>query len=139
MSFIPEVQLCMSSLPGGELGVCCRTEIPKDTVIGPYKGRRVRAEDMQISNGGNMTYVWEVRNFLYILIRFFTYGRTQLFSSLSFVEHTQTFPCEVVRLLQSQKKAFSVKYQFPARKVHSIESNNTSSFENSVKKTILSL
>ena len=60
MSFQPHVQLCMSSLPGGELGVCSRREIPKDTVIGPYKGRRLKLEEVKMKNGSDMSYVWEV-------------------------------------------------------------------------------
>ena len=60
MSFLPEVQLCMSSLPGGEFGVCSRSEIPKDTVIGPYKGRRVRLDEVKMGNGVNGSQLWEV-------------------------------------------------------------------------------
>ena len=60
MSFLPEVQLCVSSLPGGELGVCSRKEIAKDTVIGPYKGRKVRPEELKMGNGAEMSYLWEV-------------------------------------------------------------------------------
>ncbi|XP_028398939.1 putative histone-lysine N-methyltransferase PRDM6 [Dendronephthya gigantea] len=60
MSFLPEVQLCMSSLPGGQLGVCSRKEIPKDTVIGPYKGRKVRPEELKMGNGADMSYLWEI-------------------------------------------------------------------------------
>jgi hypothetical protein len=60
MSFLPEVQLCMSSLPGGELGVCSRREIPKDTVIGPYKGRIVKPEELKMGNVAKMSYLWEV-------------------------------------------------------------------------------
>ena len=60
MSFIPEVQLCMSSLPGYEFGVCSRKLIPKDTVIGPYNGKRVRPEELRMGNGANMSFLWEV-------------------------------------------------------------------------------
>jgi hypothetical protein len=60
MSFHAEVQLCMSSLPGGELGVCSRKRIPKDTVIGPYKGRRVKLEEVKQKRGVDMPYLWEV-------------------------------------------------------------------------------
>lgn len=61
MTFLPEVQLCISSLPGFELGVCARREIPKDTVIGPYKGRRITQEEVKMRNGVNVSYLWEVK------------------------------------------------------------------------------
>lgn len=60
MSFLPEVQLCMSSLPGHDFGVCSRKFIPKDTVIGPYHGRRVKPEELKMGNGADMSFLWEV-------------------------------------------------------------------------------
>lgn len=60
MSFVPEVQLCMSSLPGDDFGVCARKMIPKNTVIGPYNGRRVRPEELRMGNGANMSFLWEI-------------------------------------------------------------------------------
>ena len=60
MSFLPEVQLCMSSLPGGDFGVCSRCEIPKNTVIGPYKGRRVKLDEVKMRNDLNGAHLWEV-------------------------------------------------------------------------------
>ncbi len=40
--------------------MCSQREIPKDTVIGPYKGRKVRPEEVKMENGTNMSYLWEV-------------------------------------------------------------------------------
>lgn len=39
-SFPDEVQLCGSSIPGINYGVCAKQHLPSGTWIGPYEGRR---------------------------------------------------------------------------------------------------
>lgn len=59
LSFPAEVQLCTSSIPGYTYGVSARLPFPIGTWIGPYEGKRVKAEDITTKSDSN--YVWEVQ------------------------------------------------------------------------------
>ena len=59
MSFPSEVQLCTSSIPGYSYGVSAKLPFPVGTWIGPYEGRRVKAEEITLKSDSN--YVWEVK------------------------------------------------------------------------------
>jgi hypothetical protein len=56
--FPDEVQLCRSSIPGAELGVCAARPVPPGTWIGPYEGQLVNREDMKPEM--DTLYMWEV-------------------------------------------------------------------------------
>ena len=58
LSFPSEVQMCTSSIPGFSYGVSAKQPFPVGTWIGPYEGRRIRAEDMTVNT--DTDYVWEV-------------------------------------------------------------------------------
>ena len=61
MSFPNDVQLCRSSIPGHELGVCSKEFMPAGTWIGPYEGKRIPKGMLQretVASG----FSWEVRS-----------------------------------------------------------------------------
>lgn len=60
--FPDEVQLCRSSIPGAELGVCAARAVPPGTWIGPYEGHIVTAEEL--SPDVDTRYMWEVRTII---------------------------------------------------------------------------
>lgn len=60
MSFPNDVELCFSSIPGHDLGVCSKEFMPAGTWIGPYEGKRVPKGMLQretVASG----FSWEVR------------------------------------------------------------------------------
>ena len=57
-SFPEEVELCRSTIPGAGYGVCTKKMIPLGTWIGPYEGRRLKAEEFV--PGQDTSYMWEV-------------------------------------------------------------------------------
>ena len=59
LSFPAEVQLCTSSIPGYTYGVSAKLPFPIGTWIGPYEGKRVKAEEITPKSDSN--YVWEVQ------------------------------------------------------------------------------
>lgn len=65
LSFPTEVQLCTSSIPGHQYGVCAKLPFPVGTWIGPYEGQRVKPSEM--SDNNQSRYMWEVQ--LMICIR----------------------------------------------------------------------
>lgn len=59
MSFPDEVQLCTSSIPGTNYGVCTKQHLPAGTWIGPYEGRRTVYQ--RLMHEEDHEYRWEVR------------------------------------------------------------------------------
>ncbi|KAK3745297.1 hypothetical protein QZH41_013958 [Actinostola sp. cb2023] len=56
--FPDEVQLCRSSIPGAEFGVCAARPVPPGTWIGPYEGQIVSREE--ITPEVDTKYMWEI-------------------------------------------------------------------------------
>ena len=57
-SLPPEVELCVSSIPGEGYGVCAKHLIPVGAWIGPYEGKYLRPEDLPLF--ADTSYMWEV-------------------------------------------------------------------------------
>ncbi|XP_029196546.2 putative histone-lysine N-methyltransferase PRDM6 isoform X1 [Acropora muricata] len=57
-SLPPEVELCVSSIPGEGYGVCAKRSIPVGAWIGPYEGKYLRPEDLPLF--ADTSYMWEI-------------------------------------------------------------------------------
>ncbi|XP_068693220.1 putative histone-lysine N-methyltransferase PRDM6 [Montipora foliosa] len=57
-SFPDEVNICTSSIPGTNYGVCAKQHIPVGTWIGPYEGKCVRVDD--VTTDMNTSHMWEI-------------------------------------------------------------------------------